>query len=58
MNDIQERDHRRLYRKPALRVVELTSEEVMGTGCKTDSSVAVGNPASCVTGIVCSALGS
>jgi len=28
------------YRRPTIKVIELATDEVLGTGCKTDSDVA------------------
>ena len=41
---------RQPYHKPRLRVVELAAREVLGKGCKTDSSSSsVGNGGACGT---------
>lgn len=43
---------RREYEKPALRIIELAAEEVLGVGCKTtpvDAGGVAGN--GCISGI-------
>jgi len=36
------------YEKPLLRVIELSSEEVLATGCKNPSTPNPGSPSSCL----------
>jgi hypothetical protein len=36
------------YEKPLLRVIELSSEEVLATGCKNPSTPNPGSPTSCI----------
>ena len=50
---------RRPYRKPQLRTIDLATEEVLASGCKTASgATAVGNDGSCVTTVICYGEGS
>jgi hypothetical protein len=38
MSSRRERENKRAYEKPRLRVIELAAEEVLGVGCKTTES--------------------
>ncbi|MBI5076235.1 MAG: hypothetical protein HZB62_13865 [Nitrospirae bacterium] len=41
-NSDHEMTSKQAYEKPKLRVIELVAEEVMGVGCKTAASPALG----------------
>ena len=43
--DGKEKQGKKTYQKPKLRIIELAAEEVMAVGCKTDhSGIAAGQP--------------
>lgn len=44
MEENVDKDGRRVYSKPLLKVVELAADEVLATGCKTHAASSVGNP--------------
>lgn len=44
MNQNQDGKRRKTYAKPELRRIELKTEECLAAGCKTTSSMQVGQP--------------
>lgn len=47
--DKKEKDEKQAYERPALRIIELSAEEVLAVGCKTGSSgFASGHPPPCM----------
>lgn len=58
--DIKKEKHKQEYEKPRLRVIELAADEVMATGCKTDSTASAGvtTHPPCLSNLCVNALGS
>lgn len=56
MSSRPQRQKKRAYEKPRLRVIELAAEEVLAIGCKTNSESASGSTPCWLNG--CSQLGS
>ena len=53
----QVESNRQAYEKPRLRVITLAAEEVLATGCKTQTTGNPTNPTSCIL-LHCAAQGS
>ena len=52
----QKKRRRERYEKPNLRVIELATEEVLGVGCKTDTTGGYNVPV-CSYGAPCNVVG-